>query len=1217
MKFSQNGWTIACFSSKGSVTKALSASVNESWLMNLLAPSAWLLLCAVILGGLGLPVPQSFAQQQSPQQPAASKTNEIWLEVSEGAIQISEKHSNRWFPTQVSQPLKAGDRLRSGANARAMIWWSSGSRLSVGPSSELAVRERPPGEENGFDILRGLSRFLERNGPGRARITTPGAQAGVHGTEFVIQVDDQDRTFVWVIEGKVGLTNQFGSLSISDGQGLVAEPGKAPVPTGGFNPNNVLQWCLYYPAVLDLQELPLTAGEEQSLGDSLIAYAEGDLLAALQKYPEARQPQSDAEKIYYAALILSVGEVAHAQDLLGSLPAGNATDHLPRLAAALRQLIAAVKRQDFVAAVEPQTATELLAASYYQQSLAIKEISLETALKLARAASAKSPRFGLAWARMAELEFSFGRTKEAVDALGTALVLTPRNAEAISLQGFLLAAQNRIRQAIATFTDAIAIDPGLGNAWLGRGLCRIRQGDRFGGRQDLLTAAALEPQRAVLRSYLGKAYGNEGDFPRANRELDLAKRLDPNDPTSWLYSALLKQQQNRINEAIADLEKSEELNDNRSLYRSQMLLDQDRAVRSANLARIYREAGLDQVALQTAARAVASDYGNYSAHLFLANSYQELVSQNHYDLRYDTPAFNEYLLARLLGPADGRLLAQPLTQQEYTRLFEQNTLGLGTTTEYLSRGGWNQQAVQYGTVANSSYALAGEYLSDPGTTPNGHQQQWELSLRMKQMLTPQDGLFIEIGESHRTTGDLARRYDPDAAIRGLELRERQTPSVLAGLDHQWNDIQRTLVLFSYVDSTREATNPHGPVFLVSQTFGTPDGFSLQDLSQEYHSRMQIGSFELQHLVQTPRFKGIAGVRIQGSSDEASNKQTLQVGNSPGYEIYFGNPGDIITNQSSHSESLRVSPYFYGHFRIWEPLWLIAGLSYDYQSEPMNTRFAPIADQNEIERQFCPKAALIWNAVEHGFIRAAYSRSLGGFDLEQSLRLEPTQLAGFVQVYRDSFPDSVVGGISGARVDTGGIAMDYHLPSRTYLVLSAQILRSTRDHNVGAFERDLFTSQGPAIQIAESLRFQEESLDVSVEQLIADWFSVGARYRLADAKLSQSYPGINPSLGKTEITEAGLLHSIRLQALAQHPSGLFAGLEAEWWSQILRDDLSATPGSSFWQENLVLGFRFPGRRAQITMGLLNVTGTSYRLHPINLYPDLPRERTLFARLELNF
>ena len=40
------------------------------------------------------------------------------------------------------------------------------------------------------------------------------------------------------------------------------------------------------------------------------------------------------------------------------------------------------------------------------------------------------------------------------------------------------------------------------------------------------------------------------------------------------------------------MEKSQELNDNRSVYRSQLLLDQDRAVRSANLANIYRDAGM-------------------------------------------------------------------------------------------------------------------------------------------------------------------------------------------------------------------------------------------------------------------------------------------------------------------------------------------------------------------------------------------------------------------------------------------------------------------------------------------------------------------------------------------------------------------------------------------------------------------------------------------------
>src|SRR5205814_2268107 len=201
------------------------------------------------------------------------------------------------------------------------------------------------------------------------------------------------------------------------------------------------------------------------------------------------------------------------------------------------------------------SATELLARSYYEQSRALRDTSLNRALSLARYAAAKSPRFGFAWARVAELEFSFGRTKQALAALNTALALTPRNAEALALRGFLLAAQSKTREAIDQFNQAIAVDAALGNAWLGRGLCRIRLGDEIGGRQDLLVAAASEPQRSLLRSYLGKAYANEGDFSRAGKELERAKELDPNDPTSWLYSALLKQQENRINEAIRDLEK--------------------------------------------------------------------------------------------------------------------------------------------------------------------------------------------------------------------------------------------------------------------------------------------------------------------------------------------------------------------------------------------------------------------------------------------------------------------------------------------------------------------------------------------------------------------------------------------------------------------------------------------------------------------------------------
>src|SRR5204863_589967 len=142
---------------------------------------------------------------------------------------------------------------------------------------------------------------------------------------------------------------------------------------------------------------------------------------------------------------------------------------------------------------------------------------------------------------------------------------------------------------------------------------RARDGDRPSARSYLQTAAAMEPNRSVLRSYLAKGFENVRDATNAVKELRLAKNLDDMDPTPWLYSALLLRQQLRFNEAVEDLERSVELNDNRRVYRSRLLLDQDQAVRNANLATIYENAGMEEVAVREAARGVASDYGNYSA----------------------------------------------------------------------------------------------------------------------------------------------------------------------------------------------------------------------------------------------------------------------------------------------------------------------------------------------------------------------------------------------------------------------------------------------------------------------------------------------------------------------------------------------------------------------------------------------------------------------------
>ena len=130
----------------------------------------------------------------------------------------------------------------------------------------------------------------------------------------------------------------------------------------------------------------------------------------------------------------------------------------------------------------------------------------------------KSPSFAFEWERVAELEFGFGRADAALEALNKSLALAPRNPQAITLKGFVAAAQNHMDAAIALFDEAIKIDGALGNAWLGRGLCRIRLGQVEAGREDLQVAAALEPNRGILRSYLGKAFNQTGDFQRAGHD---------------------------------------------------------------------------------------------------------------------------------------------------------------------------------------------------------------------------------------------------------------------------------------------------------------------------------------------------------------------------------------------------------------------------------------------------------------------------------------------------------------------------------------------------------------------------------------------------------------------------------------------------------------------------------------------------------------------------
>ncbi len=93
------------------------------------------------------------------------------------------------------------------------------------------------------------------------------------------------------------------------------------------------------------------------------------------------------------------------------------------------------------------------------------------------------------------------------------------------------------------------------------GLAKIRDGDLDEGTREIETAASLDPNNSLVRSYLGKAYFEEKRGSLAETELEQAKLLDPEDPTPWFYDAIQKQTTNRPVEALHDLEHAIARND--------------------------------------------------------------------------------------------------------------------------------------------------------------------------------------------------------------------------------------------------------------------------------------------------------------------------------------------------------------------------------------------------------------------------------------------------------------------------------------------------------------------------------------------------------------------------------------------------------------------------------------------------------------------------------
>ena len=652
----------------------------------------------------------------------------------------------RWQPIGTGESLAAGEMLRTGEGSRAAVLLANGAQIKLNGNSQLELKQAQAIVPTSNGLLQNILRLLSgeiwvRDNNQLLEIQTLPATATIRGTEFNLAVGPADAARLAVLDGLVEFSNPQGSVLVAANEQASAKVGEAPRKTVLLNPLNAVQWSLYYPNVLG---------------------------TATQRDPRRDDPRSSLYWVQTAQNHLLRGQVVATRQAIDRALTLNPND---ALAYSLRSNINLVQNHKTLAladaeraiAADPSSSTAYLSLSLVRQA----EFDLDAALKAASKAVALDPNNARALIQESSLLFGMGRLREAVKVAERARQRAPDDAMVNTVWGFLQLAHNRVNKAHDAFQVAIAQDSTLGLPQLGLGLVLFRHNQTDKAIEAMHKATLLDPKVSLYNSYLGKAFYEDKKNQPAQKYLEAAKRLDPHDPTPWYYDAIRLQSINQPIAAVENLQKSIELNDDRGVYRSRLLLDEDLAARSATLGRVYNEVGFTELGLREGWQSVNRDPSNYSAHRLLADSYAALPNA-------EAARVSELLQAQLLQPinitpvsprvAETRLLIPhggPITPSlyEFNPLFVQDRPTLFFSGLGGNQNTWGDELIVSGLADRFSYSLGQFSYQSNGYRENNDLKNNLYNLFAQVAATPDFNLQAEYRYRETTTGDLAFQFD--------------------------------------------------------------------------------------------------------------------------------------------------------------------------------------------------------------------------------------------------------------------------------------------------------------------------------------------------------------------------------------------------------------------------------------------------------------------------
>jgi tetratricopeptide (TPR) repeat protein len=530
-------------------------------------------------------------------------------------------------------------------------------------------------------------------------------------------------------------------------------------------------------------------------------------------------------------------------------------------------------------------------------------------------------------------------------------------------------------QAEAYFEKAIDIDPEAPLPRLGLGLAYIRQGQIAAGTWEIERAVAHDPKRAALRNWLGRGYFEEHLSKKASEEFELAQSDDPEDPTSYLFSALERYSANQPIEALRELQEAEKYPEARNVLRSQAGLYEDIATVGTALGRIYDTLEFDQLAISEGTKAVETAPANPGAHRFLMDAYTNRPG-------YEIARTSELLVSQLLSPPS-KTPVQPnlaetnlalldttgpsrVTFAEFAPLFDSDGLRFDASGMVGTQETVSGEASLTGLYRAASLSVGQFYYEDDGYRENNDIQHRIFNAVSTIALSPEFSLFGEYRLRTTETGDRTLNFDIDTFDPFLRLDiEREVARL--GAHAQLSRNSDLIAVYTRATLENDLFN--------QGFFGEDIRISAKDASN---------SSQLQYIYQGQNIRNVTGAAYTTNDVKA-----------------VSDFGGFVFSDSFDVSAWNTYSYFYLDIPEWMT-WTIGGSAVSYDEDRQ--------DGTNIS-EFLPKLGVRADLTDNLTIRLTYSRGFKPRLVSEQI-LEPTSVAGFNQFY-DAINGSLFKQIGGA------------------------------------------------------------------------------------------------------------------------------------------------------------------------------------------------------------